>query len=422
MREEGSMTICLDARLVGGQSGGIELYVIGLAAGLAKLPDEGDRYVFLCWEGHEEWLAPYIGGPCRIDTVPAPPSPSGLRSLLARGPRFLRTFWDRLSPLLGRGTVRVPHSDGTVEERGYDLMHFTTQAGFLTDLPTIYQPHDLQHVHLPQFFTPRDRMSREHRYATLCHASERVLVNSRWGQRDVQQRYDLPEGRVRIIPYAPVIEAYPEPDAERLAAVRRELNLPERFIFFPAQTWPHKNHLAVIEAMHRLREEKGLEVHFVSSGKLNDFYPKIVKRVRRLGLEDQVHFKGFVSAEQLQGLYRLATAAVIPTRFEAASFPLWEAFLAGTPAACSNVTSLPGQAGDSALVFDPDDVSAIADSIERLWTDASLRGELVRKGRENVARFSWELTAKHLRAHYRDLLGRELSEEDRILLAAAPFF
>ena len=76
---------------------------------------------------------------------------------------------------------------------------------------------------------------------------------------------------------------------------------------------------------------------------------------RDLGVADLVHWLGFVPTSDLRGLYRLATGVAIPSRFEAASGPLWEAFAAGTPATCSNVTSLPRQAGDAAIVFDPDD-------------------------------------------------------------------
>ena len=86
---------------------------------------------------------------------------------------------------------------------------------------------------------------------------------------------------------------------------------------------------------------------------------------------------GFVSPLELQCLWRSARMAVLPTLFEAASFPLWEAFEAGVPAACSNVTSLPAQAGDAAILFDPTSVPAIADAIERLWTDAALRRSLI---------------------------------------------
>ena len=172
--------------------------------------------------------------------------------------------------------------------------------------------------------------------------------------------------------------------------------------------------------MFRRSYEKGLVIPFVSSGRCNSFYPRIEKHIKELRLGSQVQFLGFVSPLELQCLYRLCRCVVIPTRFEAASFPVWDAFLAGTPVACSNVTSLPQQVGDAALVFDPEDTQAIANAIERLWTDQTLCRELIERGRTNVARFSWNRTARQFRAHYRRIAGRPMSDEDRRLLQAPP--
>lgn len=96
--------------------------------------------------------------------------------------------------------------------------------------------------------------------------------------------------------------------------------------------------------------------------------------------------------------------------------PLLEAFLAGAPAACSNVTCLPELAGDAALLFDPGSPSEIAEAIRRLWTDGVLRATLADRGRRNVSHFTWEHTARIFRAHYRRLANRQLSEQDHALL------
>jgi glycosyltransferase involved in cell wall biosynthesis len=152
---------------------------------------------------------------------------------------------------------------------------------------------------------------------------------------------------------------------------------------------------------------------------MSDYFPVIERRVEELGLQDQVKWLGFVSTDDLQALYRLARAVVIPTRFEAASGPLWDAFAAGTPAACSRVTSLPAQAGDAALLFDQEIPGDIAQAVRRLWTDEDLRSLLIERGRANVARFTWDRTARLFRAHYRRLLDR-LTDEDRDLLDQPP--
>jgi glycosyltransferase involved in cell wall biosynthesis len=106
--------------------------------------------------------------------------------------------------------------------------------------------------------------------------------------------------------------------------------------------------------------------------------------------------------------------------FEAGSFPMWDAFLAGVPVAASTATSLPRQAGGAAVLFDPTSTVEIAEALASLWTSAALREELVAKGREVVRPFTWERTARHFRAHYRRILDLPMTDADRGLLRAPP--
>lgn len=408
-----STRVCIDARLISGYAGGVETVLIGLASGLSSLDDGDEEYLLLTYRGEDDWLRPYVRRPVRI--VPVSPPSIGYRL----GVRFRRArdFWRRVPMIPGVGNGLPPVSDGTAEKLGAHVVHLALQRGFRTAIPTIYNPHDLQHRHLPGLFTERERRTREIRFGALMEQARMVVVTSSWGRRDLIEQYGLPEEKVAVVPWAPILSEYATAAAADMAGLRRRLALPDDFVFYPAQTWPHKNHVALLEALALLRR-RGLIVPLVSSGFQTSFFSVLVKRARELGVTDQVYWLGFVGTSDLKSLYDLSRAVVIPTRFEAASGPLWEAFQAGVPAACSNVTSLPDQAGDAALIFDPDNIEAIANAIRSLWVDPDLRHRLVARGRANVARFSWDLTARMYRAHYRRLAGRELTGEDRRLLKA----
>lgn len=416
------LRICLDARLISGVGGGVEQATIGLAFGLSKLTDGDEEYLFLTFGDADEWLRPYLDGPCRILPGPAAPRPPRWKRRLGSALPTLRRAWHWLSPWVrhwpgtSASSISVPRSDGTIEKAGVSVMHFTTQVAFLTDVPSIYHPHDLQHLHLPEFFKPWQVRSREIRYRRFCDQARMVAVASSWVKRDVMQHYGLPEDKVWVIPFAPPVAAYPTPTDSDLAVARKKFSLPEAFVLYPAQTWAHKNHIGLMKALAIIRERHGLEIPFVSSGRQDGFYREIAKQARKLGLSDQVQFLGFISPLELQCLYKLCRGVIIPTKFEAASAPLWEAFVLGAPAACSNVTSLPAQAGDAALLFDPDKPEKIAEATLRIWTDETLRRTLVERGRKSVARFSWDRTARTFRAHYRQLAGRPLTDEDRALI------
>ena len=121
-------------------------------------------------------------------------------------------------------------------------MHFPIQDAFTTELPSIYQPHDLQHLHFPEFFSRWERERRERIYRTHCERAEMVVAMTSWGKRDLIEHYGLPDEKVRVVPWGSVLWEYPKPSAVRTRALRARLSLPDEFLLYPAQTWPHKNH------------------------------------------------------------------------------------------------------------------------------------------------------------------------------------
>jgi glycosyltransferase involved in cell wall biosynthesis len=391
----------------------VEQVIIGLAHGLSSL--EGDeQYLFMCYEGQTDWLEPFAFGPCSIVSY-APP----LKNRLVRKLPALAALRRRMkSSLAGDpGPAPVPSSDGTAERLGADVIHFPRE-GFLTSIPSIYHPHDLQHVHLPEFFSETERRQRDLWYRAFADQAAVVSVTSEWGKRDLVQHLGVPPKKIAVVPLAPALAAYGEPLTEtQRDSVLAAKGIVRPYALYPAQTWPHKNHVRLIHAIKKLCD-RGLDVDLVCTGTLNESFPRIQEAVAKSKLQDRIHFLGYVTVGELQALYAGARCLVMPTLFEAAGGfgPIAEAFLAGVPVACSNVTSLPEQVGDAALLFDPLDEDAIASALGTLWSDGDLRATLAQRGRANISRFSWELVARTFRAHYRRLAGRQLGAEDAALL------
>ena len=405
------LCVCIDARLRSGQFGGVEQVLIGIAAGLSSLEDGDEEFLFLVHPGEEDWIRPHIGGPCRL-------LPTRRSRPVRRARAYARALGERVPAIGPRFSVRV--SDGTAERAGADLIHFPIQDAFLTELPSIYQPHDLQHLHFPEHFGRWRLRRRERVYRTHCDRAEMVVAMTSCGKRDLIEQYGLPDDKVRVIPWGSVLWEYPEPMAQDLERLRTRLTLPDRFLLYPAQVWPHKNHEGLLEALALIKTREGLAVPLVCPGKHNRHSRRIEQRLRDLDLAETTTFPGFVSPLELRGLYELATALVYPSRFEGWGLPVWEAFSAGLPVASSSATSLPDLVDGAGLLFDPDDPEQIAERVLELWRDPGLREALAERGRERSKLASFDHTARLLRAHYRRIGGRELAEQDRILLAARP--
>lgn len=406
------LVVGINAQLRSGEHGGVEQFVIGLASALSDLNDGDERYLFLVEPGEEEWLRPHVHGRARIVTRldergrVAKFAWSARRQLVRAMPwlRKLKGDGGRISATNEGPPIAA--SDGTLERAGADVVHFPFQAGFATDLPSVYQPWDLQHLHLPQFFTPEAIKRREREYRALCDRADCVVVASDWARRDFVARYELDPRSVAVIPVPAPLEAYPEPSAVQLREIATRLKLPEQFALYPAQTWEHKNHLRLLGALAEVRDRHGLIVPLVCSGRLTERFPEIQREAERLRLTESVHFVGFVSPIEIRALYRLAGLLVFPSLFEGWGLPVVEALAEGVPVACARVTSLPDLVGNGAVLFDPLDESDMAAAIHKIWTDTALRAELARRGRRRVKELDWATCARRYRAVYRAVAGR----------------
>jgi glycosyltransferase involved in cell wall biosynthesis len=411
-----AINICLDARLEDGLMGGVQQFIIGLAYGLAKLTDGNENYLFLTNPGSEQWLQEHLKGPCKLLYSREPVQ---IRHKIEQFAKYMplgTALLNKLLNMMGNPLPKLPISNGAVEAMGVSVMHFTHQSAFQTKIPSIYHPWDLQHLHFPEFFTVQQRASRDYRYREFCHQAKIVPVGSEWMRKEIINHFNLDQTRVKVIPVGPPVDAYPFPSGGQIENVRRDLSLSEPFLFYPAQTWPHKNHLALIKALSILQKKHDFRPTLICSGKMNDHFPTIKKEVNRLKLTPQVKFLGFVSPLEIQCLYRLCRLMVFPSKYEGWGLPVTEALRLSVPMACSRLSVLKEQAGNASLYFDPDNPKEMADIVYRLWNDAELREKLSREGQNIAARFSWEKTARIFRACYRTLSNRILTQEDQRLV------
>jgi glycosyltransferase involved in cell wall biosynthesis len=415
--------VAIDAQfLPGGQIGGVETQLIALVRALGQL--EGpEHYLLVCPPQHPNWLKDYMGPNKQIKIGPSYNARRLVKGMFGKawpkvwevGQQIWMQVARRVNP------HRVPpgwvwHSNGFFESLGVSVVHVFIQKYVLTSVPTIFNPHDLLHEHFPHFFSPQVLSRRKYVYREACRAAAAIVAGSRYTKEDVIDYYQISPEKVWVIPAGPAIAAYEPVTDEVCREVAQKYNLVEPFIFYPAVTWEHKNHLRLLEAIYILREA-GIKVNLICTGvKYEPIWSRIQRFITEHQLFGQVRFLGYVSNKELQALYRLCQFVIAPSLFEQASGPMIEAWHEDVPVATSNVTSLPDQAGNAALLFDPFSVEAISDAIRRISTDAELRDDLRERGRRRLQDFSWERTAKAYRALYRYVAHWPMTDEDRHLL------
>jgi glycosyltransferase involved in cell wall biosynthesis len=299
------------------------------------------------------------------------------------------------------------------------VIHFPYQDYVHCKLPSIYNPHDLQHLHFPEYFTAAEIERRENVYPAACRRATRVVVASQFVKDDLIAQYGIDADKIAKIPWALPVSlpiSRESATADAAAILQRYECPPQPFILYPAMTWQHKNHLRLFDAIDALRKRGLASPHLICTGYKTDFFDRIRDRLRELRLQDQITFTGIVDSDELSTLYRAAQFVIVPTLFEAASAPLLEAWSHETAVTCSGIPVLVEQAGDAAFFFDPLSDEAIADAIARMSWDANFREALVKKGIRRLQNVTPERTAKTYRAVYRQAAGQPLDEEDRELL------
>lgn len=295
-------------------------------------------------------------------------------------PRY-RSFKDTLNLFHALAKVSAPIH--------FPSQHFARYGLFLRK-PFIITVHDLARISFPfGRESMRDRVGLKLDALGLKRARHIIAVSA-CTQADLVRLLSIPDDRITVI-YNGVDRNVFKPMAGR------PFDFP--YLLYVGTERPRKNLGVLLQAFAILKGEggalPGLKLVKVGvAGRADKFREVTVSEVRRLGLENEVIFAGYVSNEELARYYSSALALIMPSLYEGFGLPLVEAMACGCPVIASNTSSLPEVAGDAGLFFAPQDSRELAHLIVQVATEPVLRSKLIRKGFKTVKHFSWERTAR----------------------------
>jgi glycosyltransferase involved in cell wall biosynthesis len=178
----------------------------------------------------------------------------------------------------------------------------------------------------------------------------------------------------------------------------------KQFIMYVGQQSNYKNLRRLIKA-HQILLKTNPELLLVFVGKMNPYGDQTKDWVQKNGFKNVV-YTGFASDDQLAWMYAHCAAYVFPSLMEGFGLPGLEAMASGAPVVSSNATSLPEVHGNAAIYFNPEDVTEMAEKINDVLKDSTLRATLVKNGRKRVKEFSWERMAQQTLAVYKNALKK----------------
>ncbi len=426
-------------------SGGVYQYSQNILHALDVWSDNGCEDHFVLFSGETPPAAAIFLRPDRWEITELEKAPLGrefadrLRQWIGEGPhreawRWLRRQIAAVTNNNGDGCGR-PDPD-TVRTRSdlrerllrcrieFIVYPYPTTISFETRVPYVIAVHDLQHRLQPEFpEVSADGLweYREYLFRNGCRNATLILADSEIGKEDILNfygPYGVTPDRVKVLPYVPAVYLHAAVSAAEQVRIRSLYRLPERYLFYPAQFWPHKNHARIIQALALLKREYGIEAPIVfcgsHSGDIREHaYRSVVDSAAALGISDQIRYLGYIPDEHMSQVYAGAVALVMPTFFGPTNIPVLEAWAFGCPVLTSDIRGIREQVGDAAVLVNPRSVEAIAEGINRLWRDEATRARLKEAGSRRVSSY----TADDFRARLVEILEEA---KDRVRSGVQP--
>lgn len=258
----------------------------------------------------------------------------------------------------------------------------------LTRVPYIIIPHDKRAFESNNYFKRKI-------FKNIFKKARLIIAESYMVKQDILKILPGEDRKVQVILSPPPVHDIQEGQTNTRNVIRK-YKLPRKFVIYPSHIIPSKNHMNLILALKKIKVQYATNINLVCIyPSYNPSYFLTLKRtITNLGLINDIIFYENIPYADLIAMYRLSTALVVPTFFESVSMPIWEAFFLGVPVAASNVSSLPEQVGDAALLFEPNNIEDIATNVYKLCTNGHLRNELIHKGYERVKDLTLENYAR----------------------------
>jgi glycosyltransferase involved in cell wall biosynthesis len=244
--------------------------------------------------------------------------------------------------------------------------------------------HDIIYALYPQSCTFAFRFWYRLLIPRILKSSLALVTVSEFSKKEISAYYHYPQNKIHVI-YNAVDKRF-EPDKDKNPNTEQYLLVVSSIVY-------HKNYARVMESFLNLCKDKKHNINLLVIGGSNHCF---TKQSYEAAQNASIRLLGRVSDKELIKLYQNAELFIFPSLYEGFGIPPLEAQACGCPVIASNAASMPEILGNSAMYFNPTDISAIQDVMDAAISNQRLRKSLIEKGFSNVSRFSWEISVQKL--------------------------
>jgi glycosyltransferase involved in cell wall biosynthesis len=314
-------------------------------------------------------------------------------------------FSDNVTPIILSPPARHPilfkiwfNRSVTRALRKYKADIFVSPDGFLslkTEVKQLAVIHDLNFKHYPEDLQARNAKYYNKYFPLFAQKATRILTVSHYSKADIVEQYSVSESKVDVA-YNGAAEFFQPLSSDEQQAVKKQYAQGNDYFIYVGAIHPRKNVNRLLQAFESFREKAKQPVKLMIVGQKAWGNQEVETTFENMKFKDEVIFTGRLEALELNRVVASALAMTFVSYFEGFGIPIAEAFCAHTAVLTSDKTSLPEVAGDAALIVDPFSIPSIADAMEEIVSNETLRNDLIHKGSERAKLFNWQNSADGL--------------------------
>jgi glycosyltransferase involved in cell wall biosynthesis len=371
------MRIAIDARMYGNEEcTGIGTYIHRLTNELFKIDQKNQYLIFL----KEPAFSKFV---CPNDNVE--------KALLT--PRWY-TYGEQL---------KMPFE---LMKHKIDLIHYPQfNSPIFYCKKSICTIHDTTPLHFPghKMSSFYRKLAHKAVFQATVRKAKKIIAVSNSTKRDIVKYFHLNPDKIEVT-HEGVDERFKIVEkSDIINKVREKFGLEKPYIFYVGVWRNHKNIEGLIKAFNLLKKKHNLPHQLVLGGREDLHYTAVRAEIKRSPYQKDIITTGYIEDQELPVLYNQADCFVLPSFIEGFGLIAIEAQSCGCPVASTNTSSMPEVLNDSALFFDPNDHSQMADQIYQVINNPELKTKLINKGNFNVQRFSWAKCAKQTLEIYNNI-------------------
>ena len=269
---------------------------------------------------------------------------------------------------------------------------------------TVVTVHGLEYEVLPEAYSAWEKLYMRLSIKKSCRAASHIIAVSENTRKDLMRLYKVPSDKIRVIYEGaanrnfqfPISNFQSNPN-DQISNSKIETSLENsKFLLFVGRLEERKNITGIMRAFEILKERDHIPHQLVLAGKWGYGERMICEEMANGKYRPDILCLGYVSEEEKYALLERADVFLFPTFYEGFGLPILEAQSVGTPVVTSNVSSLPEVGGESAVYCDPAEPVSIAEAIHSIISNPTQKNDIIKKGLENVKRFSWDKCAKEI--------------------------